>query len=142
VVILDQLTKWWAVNGLAEGRIRVLGDFFGLRLVFNTGASFSLFPNGGQVIGIVAAAVVVFTWTLISKLEHRWDVAGVAIVMGGALGNLLDRLFRGDGFLDGAVIDFLDFSFFPTFNVADMAINVGVAILLIGAFRREASNGA
>jgi signal peptidase II len=142
VVVVDQITKWWALEALADGRqTPVLGDFFGFRLVFNTGASFSLFPSGGQVIGVIAAAVVVFTWALVGRLEHRWDVAGVAIVMGGALGNLIDRLFRGDGFLDGAVVDFLDFSFFPTFNVADTAINVGVAILLLGAFRREARDG-
>jgi signal peptidase II len=140
VVLLDQITKWWAVNDLADAPIRVLGDFFRFRLVFNTGASFSMFPNGGPVIGVIAAVVVVLTWGFVAKLEHRWDVAGVAIVMGGAAGNLLDRLFRGEGFLDGAVIDFLDFSFFPTFNVADIAINVGVGLLLLGAFRRETAH--
>lgn len=99
MIFLDQITKWWAVDGLADGPVRVVGDFFRLALVFNTGASFSLFPNGGQVIGIIAAVVVVFTWGLVGRLDHRWDVAGVAIVMGGAAGNLLDRLFRGVGFL-------------------------------------------
>ncbi|MEA2010798.1 MAG: signal peptidase II [Actinomycetota bacterium] len=53
------------------------------------------------------------------------------------MGNLLDRMFRGDGFLDGAVVDFINVPFFATFNVADIAINVGVALLLLGAFLRR-----
>jgi signal peptidase II len=131
------LSKWWALNALADGPIGVIEGFFRFRLVFNTGASFSLLPNAGQAIGVVAVAVIVLTWVFVGHLDHRLDIAGVAIVMGGATGNFLDRLFRGDGFLDGAVIDFLDFSFFPTFNVADIAINVGVGLLLIGALRRD-----
>jgi len=51
--------------------------------------------------------------------------------MGGALGNFTDRIFRGDGFLDGAVVDFIDFSFFPTFNAADSAISIGVVLMLL-----------
>lgn len=136
-MVVDQISKWWALNALDDGPMQVIGDWFRFRLVFNTGASFSMFQNGGQVIGVVAALVVVLTWYFVGSLEHRMDIAGVAIVLGGAAGNLVDRVFRGDGFLDGAVVDFLDFSFFPTFNVADVAINVGVGLLLIGAFIRD-----
>ena len=128
------MTKWWALNALADGPMQVIGDWFRFKLVFNTGASFSLFQNGGQVIGVIAAGVVVLTWYFVGQVEHRLEVAGIATVLGGAAGNLIDRIFRGDGCLDGAVVDFLDFSFFPTFNVADVAINVGVGLLLIAAF--------
>lgn len=131
------MTKWWAVDTLEDGSIPVLGEFLRMRLTRNSGAAFSMFQDGGTIIGLVAAAVIVATWYFVPTLHHRLDVGGVAFVMGGAAGNLLDRIFRGDGFLDGAVIDFIDFSFFPTFNVADIAINVGVGLLLIGAFRKE-----
>ena len=68
---------------------------------------------------------------------RRLDAIALGLVLGGAVGNLLDRLFRGDSFLDGAVVDFINVPFFATFNVADIAINVGVALLLLAAFLRR-----
>lgn len=58
----------------------------------------------------------------------------LGLVLGGAVGNLIDRLFRGDGFLDGGVVDFIDFSFFATFNVADACVTIGVILLLFATF--------
>ncbi len=75
-----------------------------------------------------------FIFALAGKVERRREVAALALVLGGALGNLIDRIFRGDGLLDGGVVDFIDLSFFPAFNVADSAITIGAGLALLYAF--------
>lgn len=134
VVIVDQVTKWWAVNELEDGPIVLIDGFLQLRLLFNTGASFSILSNAGPILAIVAFGVVGLIIYILGDASRRVEAVALGLVLGGAIGNLLDRVLRGDGFLDGAVVDFIDFSFFATFNVADAAINVGVALLLFAAF--------
>jgi signal peptidase II len=137
VVVADQLTKAWALEALDDGPIVLIDGVLNFRLFFNTGASFSLFAKGGAVIGLVVIGVVVMIFFALRDAGHRLDAVALGLVLGGAIGNLLDRMFRGDGFLDGAVVDFINVPFFATFNVADIAINIGVALLLIGAFIRR-----
>jgi signal peptidase II len=137
VVIVDQVTKWWALKELADGPIVLIEDFLQLRLLFNTGASFSILSNAGPVLAIVAFGVIGLIVYILGEASRRVEAVALGLVLGGAVGNLLDRVFRGDGLLDGAVVDFIDFSFFATFNVADAAINVGVVLLLIAAFVRR-----
>lgn len=112
----------------------LIEDFLQLRLTYNTGASFSLFSNAGPILAIVAFGVVGLIIYILGEAGRRVEAVALGLVLGGAVGNLIDRLARGDGLLDGAVVDFIDFSFFATFNVADAAINIGVALLLIAAF--------
>lgn len=137
VVIVDQVTKWWALQELADGPIVLIEDFLQLRLLFNTGASFSILSNAGPVLAIVAFGVIGLIVYILGEASRRVEAVALGLVLGGAVGNLLDRVFRGDGLLDGAVVDFIDFSFFATFNVADAAINVGVVLLLIATFVRR-----
>jgi len=137
VVVFDQLSKAWAVEALDAGQIVVIDGILNLRLFFNTGASFSLFAKGGAIIGLVVIGVVVMIFFALREAGHRLDAVALGLVLGGAVGNLLDRMFRGDGFLDGAVVDFINVPFFATFNIADIAINVGVGLLLLGAFLRR-----
>ncbi|MGB9359747.1 MAG: signal peptidase II [Acidimicrobiia bacterium] len=137
IVIADQATKAWAVEQLADGPIVIIDGWLNLKLVFNTGASFSFFAKGGAVIGLLVIAVVVMIFFALRETGRRLDAIALGLVLGGAVGNLLDRIFRGDGFLDGAVVDFINVPFFATFNVADIAINVGVGLLLIGAFLKR-----
>jgi signal peptidase II len=85
------------------------------------------------LIGVIAFAVVLFLIYLVARTSRRIDVLALGLILGGALGNLTDRVFRGEGVLDGAVVDWIDWWFIPTFNVADAALNVGVAALLIAA---------
>jgi signal peptidase II len=134
VVVVDQLTKWWATNALADGPIVVVDGWFQFRLTFNTGASFSLFSGGGQLIALVAIGVVIMIFYVLGDASRRLEAVALGLVLGGAVGNLLDRVFRGSGLLDGAVVDFIDFSSFATFNVADIAINIGVLLLFVAAF--------
>lgn len=137
MVALDQATKWWAVNELADGPIPLIDDFLQLRLLFNTGASFSILTNAGPILAVVAFGVIGLIVWVLGEASRRVEAVALGLVLGGAVGNLVDRLFRGEGLLDGAVVDFIDFSFFATFNVADAAINVGVALLLVATFVRR-----
>ncbi len=134
VVALDQLSKWWATSTLADGPIVVIDGWFQFRLTFNSGASFSLFSGGGQIIALVAIGVVIMIFYVLGDASRRLEALALGLVLGGALGNLADRIFRGSGLLDGSVVDFIDFRSFPTFNVADMAINIGVFLLFVAAF--------
>jgi signal peptidase II len=135
VILIDQATKIWAVAALDDGPIQVFGDVLRLRLTRNTGAAFSSLQGLGPLIGIAAVGVIGLVFVMVHHVPRRFEVAGLGMVLGGAFGNLLDRIFRGTGFLDGAVVDWIDPSFFPTFNGADSAITIGVAVLLIGALR-------
>ena len=130
VVLLDQLTKIWAVAALSDGPIDIFGEVLQFRLTRNPGAAFSLFTSGGPVLGVLAAGVAVLIAALLPRIELAIDRFALALIMGGALGNLTDRIFRGDGFLDGSVVDFISPSFFPSFNVADTAITIGVVLML------------
>jgi len=128
---VDQLTKVWAVAALSDGPIVLIDGFLQLRLTRNPGAAFSSFTGGGAFLAVIAAIVAVAIGFLLPLIEERLERVALALVMGGALGNFTDRIFRGDGFLDGAVVDFIDFSFFPTFNAADSAISIGVVLMLL-----------
>jgi signal peptidase II len=134
VLALDQLTKVWAVAGLSDGPVSVLGEFLEFRLTRNPGAAFSSFQDGGHLLGLVALVMVVIIVIALQTVERPAEAIALGAVMGGALGNFTDRVFRGEGFLDGAVIDFIDFSFWPTFNVADSGITLGVIALLVLSF--------
>ena len=134
VVVLDQTSKAWAESALADGPIVIIEDFLQFRLTYNTGAAFSMFSKGGPILGVIAVGVVIVIMFVLKDASRNGEAIALGMVLGGSIGNLTDRLFRGDGLLDGAVIDFIDFSFFATFNVADMGITLGVGLLLLLAF--------
>jgi signal peptidase II len=137
ILIADQLTKWW-VLGVMQARppfdrvIPVL-PFFDLVLVWNRGVSFGLFNNDSSLNAVIfsalAAAIVVGLLAWLRKATSPLIVIGIGLVIGGAVGNVVDRLRLG------AVVDFLDFHVggwhWPAFNVADAAICIGVAALVL-----------
>lgn len=131
------MMKAWALDNLADGPIVIIQDVFRLRLTFNTGASFSLFSNGGVIIAIIAIGVIGLIMYMLGDASRRIEAISLGLVLGGSLGNLIDRIFRGPGVLDGAVVDWIDVQFFAVFNAADVFINVGVALLLYAAFVRR-----
>lgn len=136
-LILDQVTKWWAEHSLSTDTIELVWTLR-LRLVTNKGASFSLGEGLGPIIGVVALVVVaVLLWTGRS-IGTRVGAVGLGLVLGGALGNVLDRAFRsGDGPMGGAVIDFIDFQWWPVFNIADIGVVVGAVLLIVASARME-----
>jgi len=134
VVVLDQITKAWAVAVASEEPITIVDGWFQILVTRNPGASFSSFTDGGQIIALVAIGIVIGIVALVDRVPSNLDAGAFGLILGGAAGNLIDRIVRGDGFLDGAVVDWFDPSFFPTFNIADSAITVGTVVLLLSAF--------
>ncbi len=136
--MLDQATKWWALTFLDESPVVFLPSIFYFDLAFNTGAAFSLFAGSGEIIAVLAIGITGFLIYLLGSVNRRIEAVALGLVLGGAVGNLLDRVTRGTELLDGAVVDFIEVTFFATFNVADIAINVGVLVLLVSVFWKRA----
>ncbi len=141
VAAADQLVKWWLLGVIAEapGGIAVT-SFFNLVMVWNRGVSFGLFGGGALPPWLLAAAAIAIAAGLtvwLARIEERWLGAAVGAVIGGAAGNVVDRVRYG------AVADFFDLHLgayhWPAFNVADAAITLGVGYLFIDALliRRE-----
>ena len=142
VLVLDQLTKWWAVEVLDARTIDLVGSLR-LRLTINYGSAFSLANGRGPLISLLAIVIVV---VLLRSGRHATRPAmaiTIGMVLGGAFGNLLDRAFRaGDGFLGGGVVDFVDLQWWPVFNLADSAIVVGAIGLFLLQWQDDEDAGA
>ena len=134
VVIVDQLTKHWAVNHLVGHDDDIIGSLR-LNLAHNTGMAFSKGTGLGPVIGVVALFVVVGLLVSIGRESSPLYTPAVGLIVGGAVGNLIDRLFRTPGWFRGGVVDFIDLQWWPIFNVADIGVTVGGALLLLSTLR-------
>jgi signal peptidase II len=131
VVALDQLTKHWALSALTSREPRHVVWTLQWNLVRNSGMAFSRAQGIGPLIGIAALLVVVWlAWTS-RMLTSRVTRIAAGLIAGGAIGNLADRLFRGGHILRGSVVDFIDFQWFPVFNIADMAIDIGGVLFVL-----------
>ena len=139
VLIADQVSKWWAQMSLPMAQAIKVTDFLNWFLIYNSGAAFSFLSQAGgwqrwffTIIGIVAAAVII--WLLQKNTQDRPFCIALALILGGAIGNVLDRL------LYGAVVDFIDVHYhgwhWPAFNLADSAISIGATLIVINEIRR------
>ncbi|HID48146.1 MAG TPA: signal peptidase II [Chromatiales bacterium] len=155
VVLLDQITKYAAVARLQEYQPAPFLPLLDLTLMYNEGAAFSFLSTAGgwqrwlfTLLALVISAIIV-VWLLRLQQHRKLEAAGLALVLGGALGNVIDRIFLGH------VVDFLDFRYqaesclplfvpvrngvtechWPAFNLADSAISIGVALLIIDSLR-------
>lgn len=139
VLIADQISKWWAQMSLPMAQAIKVTDFLNWFLIYNPGAAFSFLSQAGgwqrwffTIIGIVAAAVII--WLLQKNTQDRPFCIALALILGGAIGNVLDRL------LYGAVVDFIDVHYhgwhWPAFNLADSAISIGATLIVINEIRR------
>lgn len=134
VVLVDQLTKDWAVREL-PGRTIALVWTLQLNLTYNTGTAFSLGGDRGPLIAIAALTVVGFVVYTGRNDSSKLGTVARGLVVGGAFGNLIDRLVRdgqlGHGILGGRVVDFIDVQWWPVFNIADTAVVIGCGLLVI-----------
>ncbi|MGB7982645.1 MAG: signal peptidase II [Candidatus Nanopelagicales bacterium] len=131
VVVIDQVTKALAVARLeGQGSVDLIGQWLQLTFVRNPGAAFSLAGNYTILISAIAIVVAVAIVRTSRTLTSTWWAVVLGGILGGALGNLIDRLFRSPAPLRGHVVDFLELPNWPVFNVADMAL-VGSAILAV-----------
>ena len=139
VVLLDQLSKITMTRLLAYGQSETINSFFNLVMVYNQGAAFSFLANSGGwqrwFFSALALAVSIFiVWMLNRNASQRMFCWSLSLILGGAVGNLIDRLVYGH------VIDFLDFHIYgwhwPAFNIADSAITIGAALFVLDELRR------
>ena len=139
VLVLDQATKFWILATFHEYEVLTVLPVFNLTLVYNTGAAFSFLSDAGGwqrwfFIGLgTLVSIIMVVWLLRLRSGERLVGVGLAMVIGGAVGNIIDRLWLGK------VVDFLQWhwhdAYFPSFNVADSAITLGVALLLLDGLR-------
>lgn len=131
VLLADLVIKVIVVAVMTPGvPVNLIGDQIRFLLVRNPGAAFSMATGMTWLLSLVAVGVVVGIIVYGRRLTSPWWALGLGLVLGGALGNLVDRIFRAPGFLEGHVVDYVAVGRFPVFNVADSGITVG-AILLV-----------
>ena len=128
VVALDQITKSLALTALQDGPIDLIGGAVTLNLTFNPGGAFGLMQGlpGFFLVATLVVIVLILVWA--HKLDdQRWSIP-LGLVLGGGIGNVIDRIVRDT---DGRVVDFIDLHWWPVFNLADASIVVGVAVILL-----------
>jgi signal peptidase II len=140
IIILDQITKLWISQTFVYGESVAVTNFFNLVLVHNSGAAFSFLSNAGGwqrwlFSGIAVSASVWIIWLLRKHQQEKLFCFALTLILGGALGNLIDRAAYG------YVVDFLDFYWntyhFPAFNIADSAVTCGAGLLLWQSFTKK-----
>lgn len=135
VVVADLWTKRYAALHFDGNPVEIIPGFFGFTYLENPGGAFGFFQSGGTVIAIAAMVVTVVVVAAMAFERPLIETVALGFVLGGAVGNLVDRFARGDGIIDGPVIDWIELWFIPTFNLADASVTVAVALLLIHAWR-------
>jgi signal peptidase II len=138
IIVLDQLTKAWAVSNLADGPRHVFGDTVELALTRNGGSAFSRFQGITPVLAIGAIVVTIVLARVLHRANDRLLIIALTLLLGGALGNLMDRIFRAPGFLRGHVVDFVAVGWWPVFNVADSCVTIGAILLIVCSLRTPA----
>ena len=134
VVILDQFSKYIVVENMALGEsIPIIEEVFHLTYILNPGAAFGMFAHNRLFFIAIAVIVIgIIIWARREILASPWDVkAGCGLFLGGAIGNLIDRARQG------LVIDFFDFRIWPVFNIADIAICIGVGLIIWNLLKTE-----
>lgn len=141
-LILDQVTKWWAESALTRGEpVPLVGELLQLHLTYNSGAAFSLGTGITPVITAIATLVALaIIWQAWRTRSLPWAIT-LGILLGGAVGNLVDRYFRAPGPGRGHVVDFLMLPNFPVFNIADIGVTAAAVAIVLLAMRGRLPDG-
>jgi len=140
IVILDLITKTMVVYLLKPGNpIVLIPAFFGesvgpilqLNLIRNPGAAFSLGSNSTYLLSALAIIISLYIWRTSKRIINMWWTLSLGAILGGAIGNLLDRIFRAPSIFRGEVVDFLQIPYWAIFNVADMAVSISAVVIAI-----------
>jgi signal peptidase II len=131
IVVVDQLTKAWAVAALSDGPIGIIGRNVEFHLARNPGSAFGRFQGLTPLLAIGAIVASIFLARAVDRARDPFIVTGLILVLGGALGNFTDRIVRFPGVMRGYVIDFVRVGSFPVFNVADSCITIGATVLIV-----------
>ncbi|WP_425386899.1 signal peptidase II [Corynebacterium lubricantis] len=132
IAAIDQLVKQFMLSWLEPGvPVPIIGDWFRFYLLFNPGAAFSMGQDSTWLFTTIQLVFVVGVLIAAPRIKDKWQALGLALLAGGALGNLCDRLFREPGFWFGHVVDYISVGNFAVFNIADASITVGVIIFVL-----------
>ncbi len=132
----DRVTKVLAERTLQDGPVELISGVLDLRYTTNPGGAFGLFGGIPWLFATISAAVILAIVIASRKLPATSSAIGLGLVLGGAVGNMIDRAIRGPAF-SGEVVDFIDLQVWPIFNLADSAIMIGAGILMIAGLRRD-----
>lgn len=126
VIFLDQLTKFFVVKNLYGSSINIIENIFSITYVENRGAAWGILSNNSWLLMIfIPIFVLIIIWYLYTIGNNKYERLAGSLIIGGAIGNYIDRIFRG------FVVDFLDIKVWPVFNIADIAIVLGCIIMII-----------
>lgn len=137
VVLLDQLVKGWMVDwigpGQADSRVELLGSFVAFEYLENRGAAFGLFQQGTTILAAVSVVIIIVGLIAMARfaISEIWLAASIALILGGAIGNAIDRFSRG------YVVDYIAIGNFWKFNIADSAVTIGVALTFVLLWRAD-----
>lgn len=137
-ITLDRLTKAWAESSLGSGRVISVLPTIEFDLTYNSGFSFGTGSGRGQLIGALVVVISgILIWQILRETRSSRSIL-MGVILGGAIGNLIDRVFRADnGLLSGRVIDFIDVTWYAVFNLADMFVVGGAIILVVDEIRHD-----
>jgi signal peptidase II len=136
-IAADQLAKAWAVATLDTRTIGIVGDLQ-LRLVYNYDGAFGVGSGSGRIIGFFVVVVVGFLVAMLRQPRSVMVVSAIGLLVGGAAGNLIDRVVRdGPGLFGGGVVDFIDPQWWPVFNVADIVVGVGIGLMILSSLLED-----
>ncbi len=130
-LVFDQLTKIWALGNLEGSPIFIADTEIGFSLAFNSGSAFSLFQGSTIFITIAGLVILAILFRIMFKAESKYLALSYSLIISGAMGNLVDRFFQEPYWGTGNVTDFIKVGSFPTFNIADSLISIGVVCLII-----------
>ena len=136
VIVVDRITKAWAEANLQLGQPQeILGSFLQFNLVYNPGAAFSIFTDATWVFTVFAISFSVFLIVFAGRIVRLpWKIAA-GLGLGGAIGNLIDRIVNEPGIAQGHVVDFIMIPYWPIFNIADSSMSIAVVIIIIASLR-------
>lgn len=135
-LLADQGSKWWALRTLAPGETQELvGHWITLHLIRNAGAAFSLGDGATWLLTVISLGILGWVLSAVRRVGHRGWALALGLLLGGAVGNLVDRFFRAPGPGQGHVVDFIDYFGFFVGNVADIAIVVAAGLVMLLALR-------
>jgi signal peptidase II len=142
IIVVDLLTKRYAATTFKTDPVEVIPGVLDFVYTENFGASFSMFQDLGWFLALAAVAATGIVLKALTHVRPLGEVLAFGMIGGGAVGNLIDRIARGEGLADGGVIDWIRLPNFPVFNIADSSITVAVVLLLVMAWRTERASKA
>jgi len=131
IILIDQITKYFVETNLYQKQIEIIDNVFAFTYVQNRGGAWGIMSNFSVLFLILVPIIVIFICKIVSKSKNNLEITAWYMIIGGALGNYIDRITKG------YVVDFLDFYIWPVFNIADIFVVVGCILLIINSLKND-----